>query len=318
MTTPRWLSLGALFAAVVVTTAWGTAALGAATVRPAEPGICSAPAGVTCVANVAYAAGGKVHTLDVYFPTGAHGEASVMVIHGGSWAFGGSGGMAKESIYLAQNGFAAFSINYTLSTPDQPSYPQVVQDVDLATGWIAAHASDYGADGTRLAALGSSAGGNLAALQDTAGPEHGHPLVTTVAWSGAMDMPLTYQDGDAKAQHYLAQLFGCTPDTCLASYVAESPDSHVTSDDGSMLFFNSSDELVPVSGAYAMNRALNAAHVPHKLVVFHDNPTKHAKQYECDPATVLGVTAPVIDGSLRWLGDWLNGTPLTPTGTFCQ
>jgi len=64
-----------------------------------------------------------------------------------------------------------------------------------------------------------------------------------------------------------------------------------------------------------MNRALAAAGVPHKLVVFKDS-VKHAKQYESDPARVAGQTLTVIDAGVRWLGSQLS-QPTTPTGTFC-
>jgi hypothetical protein len=65
-----------------------------------------------------------------------------------------------------------------------------------------------------------------------------------------------------------------------------------------------------------MNHALADAGVQHQLVVFK-NSTLHAGLYECVPATVLGVRAPVIDGSVRWLGRYLNNRATVPTGDFC-
>jgi acetyl esterase/lipase len=281
------------------------------------PADCTAPPGVTCIYGVPYEGGGEfVHTLDVYYPTDGVDVPSVVVIHGGSWKSGSSRSMQPEAIYLAQNGFAAFSINYTLSLPGQPSWPQNFEDVQAAARWVATHAGNYGADGRRMGILGSSAGGHLGALLDTAGREDGIPALTDVAWSGAMDMTLTYDDGSSTAQNALAQMFGCTPSVCPQTYVSASPDAHVMSSDGAMLFFNSSNELVPISGAYKMNQTLTDGGVPHTLYVFQ-NSSDHAKHYECKLALVKGKELTVIDDSLRWLAAGLTGTATIPTGTFC-
>lgn len=280
---------------------------------------CSSPAGVTCTYGVRYASGGgDAHTLDVYLPDGATGEAAVVMIHGGGWLGGNSRGLHDEAVYFAQNGFAVFSVNYTLSTPGRPSWPKVLDDVVRATGWVEAHAGDYDADGSRVATFGGSAGGHLAALLDTAGGEHGLDVAASVAWSGPMDLGLTYRDGGAEVRGEIAQLLGCQPGSCAGSEDVEaSPISHVSRSDGPLLFVNSSDELTPLSGAKAMDRALAAAGVDHRLVVLRHT-RRHAAEYECHPARVLGVEGPVIDGTLRWLGEYLDDAPLTPTGTFCH
>lgn len=271
---------------------------------------------VTCEFGVRYGPRG-MQTLDVIVPSGMTGSPSVVVIHGGGWSGGTSENVREQAIYFAQNGIASFSINYTLSTPTRPSWPQAFEDVKLAAQWIEDNASTYGADGSRLAAFGSSAGGHLAALLDTAGPEDGRPVLTAVAWSGPMDLRVGFAQADPKQQGTVRRFLGCVPGSCPNDEdLAASPARHVTSDDGSVLFFNSDDEIVPVVSAQAMNRALAAAQVPHQLVVFPG--TKHAAGFQCVPATVLGVRAPVIDGTVRWLGRVLTGSPVTPTGTFCR
>lgn len=277
---------------------------------------CSAPLGVSCVLDIPYIDDGtSVHTLDAYYPTDLTDRASVVVIHGGFWRQGSSRLLAPEARYLAQNGFAAFSINYAKSRPDRPSWPQVRADVEAATVWVMSHADQYHGDNDRVGVLGGSSGAHLAALLDTAGPENGVAPLATVSWSGAMDLVITYDQGNRAAKHSLFQLLGCRPDECPRTYAAASPVTHVSSDDGSMLFFHSSDERIPVAGAHEMNKALAAAGVPHTLVVFKSS-TKHARQYECDRARVADQTLPVIDDSVRWLGIQLN-QPTTPTGTFC-
>jgi len=300
------IAVATMSAAVTATTIIASA--GAATAACAT--------GVTCQFGVRYGQG-AAQTLDVYYPTGVTGEPSIIVIHGGGWRSNDSQTPAQQASYFAQNGFAAFSINYTLSTTTTPSWPQVFTDVETATRWITQHAASYGADGTRLGAFGPSAGGHLSALLDTAGPEDGIRIKTAVATSGPMDLGITYREGGGDAPTDVQQLLGCVPGNCPHHEdVDASPISHVSTGDGPLLFFNSDHEVIPVDGAYAMNDALQAAGVPHSLVVIQ-NSTQHANAYLCNVETVLNQQSRVIDGIVRWFGKYLLGTQLTPTGTYC-
>lgn len=271
---------------------------------------------MTCLIHVPYLDDGlSRHTLDVYYPTKLTDRASVMILHGGYWMRGHSRIFAPEAAYLAQNGFAVFVVNFTRSRPNKPSWPQVQTDVEAATAWVMTHAADYHGDNERVGVLGGSSGAHLAALLDTAGQQDGAAPLTAVAWSGAMDLTTTYQKGNRTAKHSITQLLGCKPDECPQTYADASPVTHVSSDDGSMLFFNSSDEAIPVAVAHEMNRALATAGVPHQLVVFKHS-RQHARQYECALAPVDGQTLTVIDDSVRWFGSQL-AQPTTPLGTFC-
>jgi acetyl esterase/lipase len=293
------------------------AATGGSSGAPAGGFPCSPTSSVTCVFGIPYLDDGNpVHTLDAYYPTNLTDRASIVIIHGGVWKSGSSRSYRHEALYFAENGFAVFVVNYTLSTPEQPSWPQVRTDVESATRWVMGHADEYHGEDVRVGVLGGSSGGHLTALVDTDGPEHGvHPLAA-VTWSGAMDLRITYNKGNKAAKNGIYHLLGCRPYECPHKYAAASPVRHVAPGDGSLLFFQSSDEIIPIAGAREMSQALRAAKVPHTLVVFKHS-TKHARTYECDPAKVDGAGLPVIDDSLRWLGLQL-GQPTTPTGTFCR
>ena len=277
---------------------------------------CQAPIGVACEFGIPYGEGTS-QTLDAYWSTTYAGQPSVLVIHGGGWSAGSSTDYYPEAVYLAQNGFAVFSLNYTLSTAGSPSWPQVLTDIETGARWVRDNAYLFGADGSRIGAYGGSAGGHLVALLDVVGADDGIPIKTAVSWSGPMDLRSTYRHSNGYVREAITQLLGCAPRNCPNDEdLAASPDFNVTAGDGSLLFLNAKEELVSVQQAHLMNRALRDAGVRHELVVFNDT-NGHASQLECHPAHILGVTGPAIDGAIRWLGKALNGRASTPTGSFC-
>lgn len=302
----------------------GGAVVAAPSAAGSAASACTVPPDVTVRRGVHYVNDNlPQHTLDVYTPKNVSGEPVVEAVHGGGWHSGSSDALCAEAIYFAQNGFAAFSINYTLtdlSDPNSHSWPTSYTDTETAARWIVAHAAGYGADGTRFAAFGTSAGGELVGLLDTKGREDGFTsTITTVALSGPMDLHKGYQEAAAQQQKVERAYLGCTPfvNCDQQQDLDASPDHHVASGDGSVLFFNSDHEIIPLNSAQLMNQALASAGVPHRLVVLR-NSTLHARAYECVPVTIGGVTDEVVDQTVRWLGLQLNGVQTVPTGTFCS
>jgi acetyl esterase/lipase len=83
------------------------------------------------------------------------------------------------------------SVDYRLA-PEHP-HPAAVDDAWAATAWVASHAPELGADASRLAVAGDSAGGNLAAVmaqlaRDDAGVDIAFQLLwyPTVLWDNTL------------------------------------------------------------------------------------------------------------------------------------
>ena len=91
----------------------------------------------------------------------------LVYVHGGAWRAG-----SREDvpiIGLLDHGFAIASVDYRLST--QARFPSQIHDIKAAIRFLRAKADELRIDTRRIAILGSSAGGHLAAL---VGVTNGH------------------------------------------------------------------------------------------------------------------------------------------------
>ncbi len=105
----------------------------------------------------------KLH-LDAFYPQGKSRKKhpAVVLIHGGGWQSGDKSQMHSMAKYLAAKGYAAFAVEYRLSL--EAKYPEAVYDLKSAVRWIRANARQFNVNPENIASLGTSAGGQLAAL----------------------------------------------------------------------------------------------------------------------------------------------------------
>ncbi|WP_456867983.1 alpha/beta hydrolase fold domain-containing protein [Galbibacter sp. BG1] len=102
-------------------------------------------------------------TADVFIPNKKkENYPAVLLIHGGGWISGSKENQKVMAQKLAENGYVAVSINYTLSTV--APYPQAVLDIKDALKWMRTHGDNLKIDTDKIAVLGASAGAQLATL----------------------------------------------------------------------------------------------------------------------------------------------------------
>ena len=246
-------------------------------------------------------------TLDLYRPPAtrprpAGGFPLVIYVHGGGWMAGDprkSGAFVDFPAVLgslAARGYVVASVSYRFSA--EARFPAQAQDIRAAVRWLKAHADPYGVDPGRTVIWGASAGGHLAALAATGcrvaafdPPPPGTPMPGSAAaispcvqgaviWYGVTDLatidaqaraggaPGALPHGAADAAEW--RLLGCDPSTCRNGEIAlASPVTHVSASSPPMLLIAGTvDRQVPHAQSEEMAKALTAAGVPNRLLLY--------------------------------------------------
>ena len=103
--------------------------------------------------------------LDAYYKKGKKPQPAVILIHGGGWKSGNKSQMKIFAQEIASKGYSCFSIEYRLSPEAQ--YPAAIFDVKNAIKYIKANAKKFNVNPDKVAVLGCSSGGQMAALIGT-------------------------------------------------------------------------------------------------------------------------------------------------------
>ena len=92
-------------------------------------------------------------------------DACVVVFPGGGYVGRAPHEGRGYAEYLNAIGMDAFVCEYRVKEPDpeNPLYPWPLVDARRAVRWVRSHAAAYGVDPHKIAVMGSSAGGHLAA-----------------------------------------------------------------------------------------------------------------------------------------------------------
>lgn len=143
---------------------------------------------------------GYTVTLNIVKPEGSASTTPVfMFTHGGGWILGDyptHKRMVRDLVVLT--GYTGVFVNYTRAP--EAKYPQAVHEVYAVAQWITENGAEINVDGSNLAIVGNSAGGNLATASALLSKEKGGPQykVQILMW------PVT----DANFENVSYQLYG--------------------------------------------------------------------------------------------------------------
>jgi acetyl esterase len=162
------------------------------------------PPAVAQVRDLGIPLAGRTLQARLYIPEGAGSVPPLTVFyHGGGWVIGTLDTHDGTARMLARaSGSAVLSVAYRLA-PEHP-YPLPVEDCYDALCWAAASGAALGADSTRLAVSGDSAGGNLAAAvailaRDRSGPALRHQCLMYPVTERDFTLPSYIENGSGAA-----------------------------------------------------------------------------------------------------------------------
>ena len=165
----------------------------------------------------------------IYTPEGANEPRPLLVfMHGGGWVNGSRDSYdAVCRVLTRESGCVVASVDYRRA-PEHPA-PEPFEDCYAATVWLAEHGAELGADTTRLAVGGDSAGGNLAAAvavkaRDAGGPPIAHQLLVypAVTHDESSESYRAYKDGHFLTADRIAFYYRCfvpRPELAESPYV---------------------------------------------------------------------------------------------------
>ncbi len=150
-------------------------------------------------------------TVKLYIMTPEHvtGKPGVLLfIHGGVWIVGNFQNHQRllRDLVVGSGQIGVF-VEYT-SLP-AAKYPTQLDESYAALKWVAAHAAEFGADGSRIAVAGNSVGGNMTAAltlmaKDNNGPKISYQVLFIPATDASVDTESYRQYGTGR---FLARAF---------------------------------------------------------------------------------------------------------------
>ena len=237
------------------------------------------------------------HDMDIYLPSDTEAvSGAVLFIHGGGWM---SGDKSEEDIrcrIVANGGYVAATLNYTLLTDETEDFytiDLVMDEIDLAIERLVEVSAEQGIDLQSVALSGYSAGGHIALLYAYTQAEDA-PLDVAFVSSMAGPADISYEVWGGSA----AVIGGWLSGEKVTAEMAESgeadeilslisPVANITPDSPpTMLIQGARDDLVPPRNAESLAARLQECGVDHDSVILPNsdhsllqNPLGHLRYY---------------------------------------
>ena len=260
-------------------------------------------------ADIEYAKVGELSLkLDLHRPQ-TENPALIVYVHGGGWRAG-----SKQDVpigKLLDKGFAIASVDYRLSP--QAAFPAQVHDIKAAIRFLRANAGVFHINASKIAIIGSSAGGHLAALvgvtngnKELEGKVGEHldqssDVQVIVSYYGASNLETILSQSTPKGLEYripaLKLLLGDSPDKKPELAKLASPVAHLDKKDPPLLLIHGdADPQMPPQQSQELAKAYEALGLPVTLIVMPGS--KHGgKEFYDDERTA--VVAKFLDKVLR-------------------
>lgn len=208
---------------------------------------------------------------------------AIIIIHGGGWRSGTPSQHFPLAERLAEKGFICFVPAYRLSTV--ALYPAAVEDLKLAIRMVRTRSRKYEVDSNKVAVLGFSAGGQLAALLGATGKDtlfslsnrgllrYGAPVQAIVDIDGILAFihPESAEGDDSKSVSAATNWFGYTKTQRPDLWKQASALTYAGPSTPPTLFINSSVDRMH-AGRQDYIDTLNKYHIYTEVHSFPDSP----------------------------------------------
>jgi acetyl esterase/lipase len=207
---------------------------------------------------------------------------AIIIIHGGGWRSGNRMQHYPLAQQLAQSGYTCFTPEYRLST--EVIFPAAVFDIKAAIRWVKQNAASFSIDTSKIAVLGFSAGGELAAfvgttgnIQQFEGIECNTGISSQVNAIVDIDGTLSFvhqessEGDDSKKLSAATQWFGLSKKDNINLWNEASPLTYVSSHTPPALFINSSVAAMH-AGRDDYIKVLNENSIYSEVHSFNDTP----------------------------------------------
>lgn len=222
--------------------------------------------------------------LDVFYPKKniKIKRTAILIIHGGGWRSGTRTQHYPLAQRLSNLGYVCFTPEYRLST--EALYPAAIFDIKAAIRWVRKNAWKYNIDTNRIAVLGFSAGGELAAFM---GATNGNlafegitgPLKYSSKVNAVVDIdgivsfihPESGEGDDRKKTSAATYWFGFSKKENPAIWMEASSLTHVGKNSPPTLFVNSSIERMH-AGREDYIKILSSNNIYSEVNIFENSP----------------------------------------------
>lgn len=259
------------------------------------PGTTPVPTVAEVFHNVSYGTHPQ-QVYDLYLPADRSAARTkvIVLVHGGGWVGGDKSSMDTlvGHIQATHPHHAIANLNYVLGDSSTKAFPNQVTNIGQALGQIAAQSAQLQVL-PQFALVGTSAGAHLAMLYDYA-YDSGDRVKMVADIVGPSDLTDPFYVGNPLFQAAFIQLTdetafppGTNLNQALSPVFQVGPASSPT-----VMFYGTTDNLVPTANAYTLDSALSAHGIPHQLTIYQGG---HGDWAEADIADVLQQVSQYVD-----------------------
>ncbi|AOW09764.1 alpha/beta hydrolase [Flavobacterium gilvum] len=188
----------------------------------------------------------KLH-FDAYFCDNKKTNPAIVILHGGGWKSGNKSQMEIFAQEVASKGFSCFTVEYRLS--QEAKYPTAIFDVKKAIRYIRKNAVQFNTNPAKIAILGCSSGGQMAALIGTTNnnklfeeKEKNNKVTSAVQAIIDIDGILSFKHPESKEGEIAGLWLGGNYETVPENWKEASALTHTNKNTPPILFINSSKE----------------------------------------------------------------------------